>query len=143
MRTLICAILVTILCFSCTSESNSPLEGTWELIKGELKSEDSVLSYPMTTSSKHLKIFTKTHFVTVWQDTTKPDPAYPGFNGGTYKLSEGVYTENLDYFSFPELIGTKAIFRIKLEKDKFIISPVTEDGNDLEFGAFEEWKRVE
>jgi hypothetical protein len=140
---IICGILVTALCFSCIKEPTYPLEGAWELVKGEYKSKDSVLSYPMTIYSKHMKIITKTHFATVWQDTTNPSSIYPGFNGGTYTFVNGLYTEDHDYHSTLSRFGKKSFYKVRFEGNKFFMSSATEDGKDTEFGFFEEWKRLE
>ena len=138
----ICSILTLAICISCNEEQTYPLEGAWELVKGESKTEDSTISYPMTPHGKHMKLLTKTHFTTVAMDTTYPHPAYPSFNGGTYTLANGIYTERLEYLSEPSGLGSIAYFKIKIEDDKFFISPANEDGEEEEYGYFEEWKRA-
>lgn len=139
----ICVMLVIALCFSCTKEPSYPLQGAWELVKGEYRSEDSVISYPMTIHGKHMKIITKMHFATVWQDTTNPSSIYPGFNGGKYTLVNGLYTEHHKYNYIPSHLGKKSFYKVRFEGEKFFMSPATEDGKDKEFGFFEEWKRAE
>ena len=102
-----------------------------------------MVTYPMTIHGKHMKIITKMHFATVWQDTTNPSSIYPGFNGGSYTFDSGLYTENHEYFSNPSQIGKKSFYKVRIEEEKLFISLATEDGKDKEFGFFEEWKRVE
>jgi len=140
---IICSMLVTALCFSCTKEPSYPLEGAWQLIKGEYRSVDSIVSYPMTIHGKHMKIITKMHFATVWQDTTNPSSIYPGFNGGSYTFVNGFYTEHHEYLLNPSQLGKKSYYKVRLEGDKFFMSPATEDGKDKEFGFYEEWKKLE
>jgi hypothetical protein len=129
--------------YSCVQESSSPLAGAWELVEGKYISEDTMLTYPMTASSEHMKILSESHFATIWQDTTNPHPAYPGMNGGSYTLVDSLYTEHLDYASNPSVIGTKALCKVKFDGDRFILSPVSEDGQNQEYGFYEEWKRVD
>ena len=39
-----CSILIAVIFLSCAREASNPLEGAWELVKGEQKSEDSIES---------------------------------------------------------------------------------------------------
>ena len=138
---IICGFLMVMSYCASAQESNS-IEGVWQLVKGEYKSEDSSFSYPQIPYFKSMKIITKTNFATVWQDTSLGADE-SGFNGGTYTFVNGIYTESCDYFFYIPWVGAKISYRIRFEGDRFLMSPVTADGKDEKFGVFEEWKRVE
>ncbi len=122
-------------------EKTNPIEGTWILVKGSYVTEDNTLNYPVSDKNKRLKVVGKTHFATVWQD---PDnDAYCGYNGGTYELKDGIYTENLEYFNENKFIGTKSYFLLSIDGDIITITACNAMGEEQEYGFFEEWKKIE
>ncbi len=133
-------LLGFILLFSACQETN-PLEGTWILIEGEYVTENNTLNYPVSEENKRLKVVGKTHFATVWQDPE--NDAYCGYNGGTYKFENGIYTESLEYFNENKFIGTKSHFLLSIDGDKITIRSCNAMGEEQEYGFFEEWKKIE
>ena len=127
----ICVLLVFVLLLGGTTsaqEKKNQLEGTWVLSSGDFAGA--------------LKIINKTHFATVSQDTSKQRSH---FNAGTYSLSGDTYTENIEFFSaFPELIGNSVSYKIKIEGNRFTISPLEkEEETEPEMQVQEEvWEKI-
>ena len=139
----ICALLT-----NCINNSTSPIIGTWELIKGSVILSDTALmksfEYPRSVNGKHWKIITKSHFASIYQDTTTNLILSTGFNGGTYTFINGIYTENFTHSSISNhQIGTRMFFKAKIEGDKLFITPCSEDGSEKKFGNYEEYKRLD
>ncbi|MFC5412699.1 hypothetical protein ACFPMF_25465 [Larkinella bovis] len=77
-----------------------PLAGTWELISATATERDSTFS-TFNPNQKMIKIINDTHFAFLNHDSRPtPDSAAVPFTagGGTYTLTDSVYTEHLDYF---------------------------------------------
>jgi hypothetical protein len=74
------------------------------------------------------------HFTTIWQDTSlnKEDYWRSGFNGGTYTFVNGIYTENLSYFSSTGSIGKQFSFRTEFKDDTLILTFIPEDPNNTD-----------
>jgi hypothetical protein len=140
---IICALLT-----NCANKSTSPIIGTWELIKGSYISNDTArmksFEYPRSVNGKHWKIITKSHFASIYQDTTTNLFLSSGFNGGKYTFINGIYTENFTHSSISNRqIGTKLLFKAKIEGDKLFITPFSDNGTEIKFGSFEEYKRLD
>jgi hypothetical protein len=100
--------------------------------------------YPFSDQARHWKIITRTHFATIFQDTTTDVVFSTGFNGGTYTFMNSIYTENFTHSSYSNnLIGQKLLFNARIENDTLFLSPCSEDGTMLENGNFEEYKRLD
>jgi hypothetical protein len=150
MKKIIFLSLVTSLIIgSCTQqEVKSPIEGTWQLVNGQGVWSDSTgmktFEYPGNKNGNHWKIITKAHFATIYQDTTLTGFLTTGFNGGIYTFKNGIYTENFTHSSMTNRqLGTKLFFKAKIEGDKLVISPCSEDGKEMKAGNFEEYKRLD
>jgi len=86
------SMVISLIILSCAQqEAKSPLEGTWQLINGKGLLPDTTIIYP-GINGKHWKIITKSHFATIYQDTTSDKFLTNGFNGGTYTFISGIYT---------------------------------------------------
>ena len=141
------AFLILLVCAMftrCGNQSISPIIGTWQLINGKYISSDTTVDYPGNVNGNHWKIITKSHFATIYQDTTSNKFLSTGFNGGTYTYIDGIYTENFSHSSIANRqIGTKLSFKAKIEGDKLFISPYSKDGTEGKYGNFEEYKRLD
>ena len=135
----VAAMLIALMCS--TSLMNDSLEGTWILVKGIHVTSEDTIKLPATENAVHMKIIGKTHFATIWQDPN--DENNEGFNGGTYTFENGIYTENLNFFSKNANIGLIARFKVKLEKDMFYMESIAEEGKKSDFSLYEVWKRAE
>lgn len=134
--TLVFALLVS----SC-EESDSSLSGTWELIKGTYITEDNTLNYPVSPGEIRMKVLTKSHFATVFQHPSNDE--YSGYNGGTYEFKDGILKEHCTYFNDVKLLGKVNYFLIRFEEGRVFMTACDKNGNELEYGFFEEWKIVE
>lgn len=136
-------LVITVIITCCAQqEAKSPLEGTWQLTNGKGLSPDTTIIYP-GINGKHWKIITKSHFATIYQDTTSDKFLTNGFNGGTCTFIDGIYTENFTHSSLPSQIGRRMLFKAKIEGNKLFITPCSEDGTDEKYGNFEEYKRLD
>ena len=104
-----------------------------------MTSEDTI-KYPGENAT-HMKIIGKTHFATIWQDPN--DESYEGFNGGTYTFEKGIYTENHKFYSVNSSIGSITHCKVKIEKDRFFMESIAEEGKKPDFSLYEVWKRAE
>ena len=128
---------------SCSTQNTSPIIGTWQLVNGKAVTSDTTFTYP-GNNGNHWKIITKSHFATIYQDTTSNTILSTGFNGGTYSYIDGIYTESFSHSSISNRqIGTSMYFKAKVNGDKLFISPCLEDGTEKESGNFEEYKRLD
>ena len=135
----VAAILLALICS--TSSMNDTMVGTWILVKGIIVTAEDTTKLPATDNAVHMKIIGKTHFTTIWQDPNVEN--YAGFNGGTYTFEDGIYTENLEFFSVKGSIGTVARFRVKLEQDMLYMESIAEEGKTPKYRISEKWKRAE
>jgi hypothetical protein len=135
----VAAILIALMCS--TSSMVDSVEGTWILVKGIIVTSEDTIKLPATENAVHMKIIGKTHFATLWQDPTVDN--YAGFNGGTYTYENGIYTENLEFLSDKASIGMVVRFRVRLEKDKFFLESIAEEGQTPKYKIQEEWKRAD
>jgi len=135
---------------TCNGPNTSSIVGTWQLVNGKelYLSNDTIktFDYPGNVNGNHWKIITKSHFATIYQDTTSNSEKflYTGFNGGTYTYINGIYTETFTHSSLSKgQIGTSLSFNAKIEGNKLFISPVSKDGKDKKTGNFEEYRRLD
>ena len=148
MKKLIILISIILLmsCLPNGNNGNKPIDlnGGWKLIEGEHHQPDGdIIKYPIG-KGEHYKLFTDKYFMTVYDDTSKNHSSiYPGFNGGTYTLEKDFLT--VKYFVHTEefAIGKTYFHLVKLEDNKLTILPADENGNQLKFGFFEQWQKLE
>lgn len=87
-----------------TKQPPLPIIGTWELISATSTEKDSTYS-TFNPKNKMIKIITPTHFAFFNHDLTMgKDTATASYSagGGTYTLSDSIYTEHLEYFNLRE-----------------------------------------
>ena len=109
--------------------TNSPLEGTWEMVAGQ--------QFPKGT--RDIKIIAGGHFIWVAYHTDKRKPLYTG--GGTYTLDGNSYTEHVDFMSeeiSAGIVGKDQPFTVKLDGDTLTQTGALSTGQSLS----ETWKRV-
>lgn len=135
----VAAVLIILVCSTGTAKDT--LEGTWILVKGTIVTPEGTIQLPATEDAVHMKIIGKKHFSTIWQDPNVEN--YEGFNGGTYTYENGIYTENLQFNKENASIGWVIRFRVTLEKDRFFMESIDDEGNIPEFKISEEWKRAD
>jgi len=127
MRNDLCMALFIIFTISCQShhhqvdprKSRPAIWGTWKLISGTLieNGDTSVTDY--SNNRSFIKIINNTHFAFLSHDLHQGKSADAAFSagGGTYLLSDSLYTERLEYCSDREWEGNDFSFIISIHKD--------------------------
>ncbi len=111
------------------------LEGVWKMTYGKIIYPDTVVE---VTDSRKIKILVGGRFAHGNQDTDSTLTA----GGGTYEYDGQTYTENIEYFTIPSLLGQSVKFDISLEDGKWSLSgTIKVDDEDLKLE--EVWERVE
>ena len=134
-------IIVLIFLFSSFTGPTNKLEGTWELVSGKIILPDTTIVMPQTQFGHAIKVFNKTHFATIHQDTTKKE-LYG--NAGTYILTEDTYTENLEFASGIKNIGKTLSYTSTIEGNQWTLSgPIKKSDEEVpEWKLHEVWKRI-
>ena len=125
MKNIIQLILVTILLVSCNNldqkeKKETPklaLQGTWKLIYGEVKENDSVKVKDLS-KAEFIKIINKSHFAFFNQPKATAEGFYGG--GGSYTLKGNNYKETLNYISVDAVRGHVFPFTVKIVGDTLI-----------------------
>lgn len=106
--------------------SHIPVAGTWQLITGTIidKNDTTVTDY--TKKISFIKIINETHFAFLKHDLNKGKDSVPVFvsGGGSYSLSDSLYTEHLEYCSARNWEGNDFTFTITIMGDTLIQSGV-------------------
>jgi hypothetical protein len=149
---LTCLIVISVLS-SCntstdknaTAESQTPIEGTWQLISGTLveKGDTTVTDY--TINKRMIKILNSTHFSFLNHDLQKGKDSTASFvaGGGTYILNGDQYTEYLEYCSERSWEGNTFAFTVKFQGDTLIQQGIEKIENlGVERLNIEKYKKV-
>jgi hypothetical protein len=111
--------LLTLSCVEKKPKEPLPIKGTWQLITGTLieKGDTTITDY--TKDLTFIKIINDSHFAFLKHDLTKGKGESKNFDagGGTYTLSDSIYTEHLDYYRTKEWEGGKFSFVITIKND--------------------------
>ena len=109
-----------------TKQPPISVAGTWKLITGTLieKGDTTVTDY--TKRISFIKIINDTHFAFLQHDLTKgkDSGAVFGSGGGSYSLSDSLYTEHLEYCSDRNWEGNDFKFTLTIKNDTLIQSGV-------------------
>ncbi len=138
-------IVLVVMIASCSApkkevpvETKTPaqeLEGVWKITYGKIIYPDTVVE---VTDSHKLKILVGGRFAHGNQETDSTLTA----GGGTYAYDGQTYTENIEYFTIPSLVGQSVKFGVKLEGGKWSLSGTLRvDDEDVKIE--EVWERVE
>lgn len=125
MKNYIALLVVILLVISCNIKKESveivaakkEIEGSWKLIYGEVKENDSVQVKDLSNSD-FIKIINETHFAFFNQPKGTSEGFYGG--GGTYTLEGDVYIEKLNYVSVDDVRGHVFPFTIEIKEDTLI-----------------------
>ncbi|NMM50841.1 hypothetical protein [Marinigracilibium pacificum] len=121
-------LLLTVLLFGSCSENNQDtqaeiieepnnLRGTWKMVYGEIRENDS-LQIKDLTNIDFVKIINDNHFAFFNQAQDNPNAFYAG--GGSYELNGNKYVETLSYTNADALKGHSFPFTIELKGDTLI-----------------------
>jgi hypothetical protein len=125
-RTVILCVILFV-SFSCVEKKQKEIlkkeplliTGTWQLITGTLieKGDTTITDY--TKNLAFIKIINDSHFAFLKHDLTKGKGESKNFDagGGTYTLSDSLYTEHLDYYRTKEWESGKFSFVITIKND--------------------------
>ncbi len=100
-----------------TQKPEKGIVGTWKLVYGEVKENDS-LTVRDVSKSDFIKIINETHFSFLSQTYQKPITFYGA--GGTYTLKGSIYTEKLTHCDWDDYRGKNFPFTVKITKDSLI-----------------------
>lgn len=125
--------LTVICCNSKTEEkkdqkeavSSLPLTGTWKLISGTLIEKGDTIVTDYTKDISFIKIINGTHFAFLRHDLNHgKDSAKAAFSagGGSYTLTDSLYTEHLEYCNDREWEGHDFSFTVTIQNDTLVQS---------------------
>ncbi len=127
-------LFLVALIFSCneaantdTSASAAPkLQGSWKLISGTLIENGDTMVTDYTRDRSFIKIINDTHFAFLHHDLKqgKDSGAVFSAGGGTYKLNDSSYTEQLEYCSDRNWEGHDFPFTVSIINDTLIQSGI-------------------
>ena len=134
MKTGIGFIIMITTLLSCLAKteadvSKKPLmsiAGTWQLITGTLIEKGDTVVTDYTKNISFIKIINDTHFAFLQHDLKKGKDSAAVFasGGGSYSLSDSLYTEHLEYCSDRGWEGNDFAFTIAIKNDTLIQSGV-------------------
>jgi hypothetical protein len=116
--------LIAVIVTGCNENKKQQLslEGTWQLVSATSTQKDSTVS-TFNAKQKMIKIINQTHFAFLSHDLNNgKDTATAAYSagGGTYTLTDSIYTEHLDYFSDRQWENNKFEFVVKIVQDTLI-----------------------
>lgn len=123
-------VLMSVLMASCgtqtrpsePTQSTNPLMGTWRLISGTTIENGDTTVTDYTKNLSFIKIINNTHFAFLKHDLTKGKGKSAAYDsgGGTYSLTDSLYTEHLEYCNEREWEDNTFPFTITLRQDTLI-----------------------
>jgi hypothetical protein len=111
-----------------STSAHHSIVGTWRLISGTVIAKgDTTITY-YTQGRSFIKIINDTHFAFLLHDLNggKDTTAVFSSGGGTYTVSDSVYTEHLEYCSDRSWEGHKFTFTIAFKNDTLIQKGIEE-----------------
>lgn len=130
MKTSIALLFIITSMLSCTAKTGSDvlkstplvITGTWKLITGTVVEKGNTVVTDYTKNISFIKIINDTHFAFLQHDLNKGKDSTAVFvsGGGTYSLSDSLYTEYLAYCSDRNWEGNDFSFTITLKNDTLI-----------------------
>jgi hypothetical protein len=99
-----------------------PIHGTWQLVRGTVIERGDTIVTDYTTGKSFIKIINDTHFAFLLHDLNQGQDSAALFasGGGTYTLTDQVYTEHLQYCSAREWEGHDFTFTLTFDNDTLI-----------------------
>jgi len=130
MRIKITFVILATTLLSCMGKMDSnkskkfpiPIVGTWRLISGLVIEKNNTVRTNYTKSKSFIKIINDTHFAFLEHDLNKGKDSVAIFasGGGSYSLSDSLYTEHLEYCSDRNWEGNDFKFTIEIKNDTLI-----------------------
>lgn len=117
-------------CLSCVTKTKDTISkqpptsllGTWKLITGTTIEKGDTVVTDYTKKVSFLKIINNTHFAFLHHDVNKGKDSNAVFSsgGGSYALTDSLYTEKLEYCSAREWEGHDFTFTVNIKDDTLI-----------------------
>ncbi|GGK52766.1 MULTISPECIES: hypothetical protein [Flavobacteriaceae] len=133
MKNIIVIVFVVTFLTACNSNVNnlkdsskedlSKIEGTWKLVYGEIRENDSIQIRDIS-KSEFIKIINKTHFAFFNQQKESSEGFYGG--AGTYSLNGNDYVEKLSYIDNLQFRNHTFPFKVEIKGDSLIQSGTEE-----------------
>ena len=127
MKNNILLLLITTTLLSCgqkkddqkKSQSLVSIAGTWKLLTGTLIENNDTVVTDYTKNKSFIKIINDTHFAFLTHDLDKGKDSTAMYTsgGGTYSLSDSIYTEHLEYCSARNWEGHDFSFTVTINND--------------------------
>lgn len=125
-------ILISMTLMSCGAGTDAPkpmqkpITGTWQLVTGTVIEKGDTVVTDYTKNISFVKIINDTHFAFLQHDLNKGKDSAAVFvaGGGSYSLTDSLYTEHLEYCSAREWEGNDFTFTIVIKDDTFIQSGI-------------------
>src|SRR4030067_83718 len=124
------SLLLTVLSLAQFGCEINGSEGTWELVSARYAFPDTTYEISMQ-DHRHIKVITKTHFAWLNQKSNRQKFIQAGTDseflegakslgagGGAYTWDGQTYTEYIEFFVPPKLIGTAIPYKVKVENDQ-------------------------
>lgn len=104
--------------------SQIQVAGTWKLITGMVVEKGDAVVTDYTKNISFIKIINDTHFAFFQHDLNKGKDSTAVFvsGGGSYSLTDSLYTEHLEYCSARNWEGNDLTFTIAIKNDTLIQS---------------------
>ncbi len=139
MKIKIPLIIISTVLVSCSAkiknenpkQTSLPIVGTWQLISGTtIEKGDTVVTY-YTKNLSFIKIINRTHFAFLEHDLNKGKDSLAVFSsgGGSYSLTNNLYTEHLEYCSDRNWEGHSFEFTISIRNDTLVQSGIEKVDN--------------
>ena len=105
-----------------TAHATIPLTGTWKLLTGTLIEKGNTVVTDYTKGKDFIKIINDTHFAFLSHDLDKGKDADASFaaGGGSYSLTDSMYTEHLSYCSDRQWEGNDFQFTVAINNDTLV-----------------------
>lgn len=126
-------LLISTILMSCgagtedaSKPTSKPIAGTWQLITGTVIEKGDTVVTDYTKNISFVKIINDTHFAFLQHDLNKGKDSAAVFvaGGGSYSLTDSLYTEHLEYCSAREWEGNDFTFTIVIRDDTLIQSGI-------------------
>ena len=106
--------------------NNLPIQGTWQLLTATLVEKGDTTITQFTKKISFIKIINDSHFAFLQHDNNKGKDSVPVYSsgGGSYLLTDSLYTEHLAYCSDRNWEGNDFKFIVQIKNDTLIQSGV-------------------
>ncbi|UKT65586.1 hypothetical protein [Pedobacter mucosus] len=126
MRLTILLLLSTLTLISCSEKSksekdlNADIKGTWQLVSSTTTENGLSKTVDYKGELKMIKIFNATHFAFMKHSINQKDSTSFDAGGGSFKLINDDYTEQLEYYKDKNWEGKTFNFKLTINQDTLI-----------------------